>query len=136
MDEVDKLSLSLAQLNDPMNDILNQFVSSVNVKENIDILCEAIKMEDNIMEDIDGRLTDEFLIESDRRMQKYMLNIYDTLTENPKLMNHMDKYLNMSDRRKKFKHLVLIDQYLLREIIKLWPDWGLEDYLFDIVSVE
>ena len=133
MDDIEELTQSFAELNDPINDIIEHFVSSFNVKENTEILCDAIIKEGEIMDDIDGRLTDEFLFVNDCRMQKYLLHMSDSLRKNPKIWKRLDKYLNTSDRKKKFKLLVLIDQYLLREIIKLWPDSGLEDYLFGIV---
>ena len=130
---MDDLIQAFEELNDPMNDIVELFKSSVHIKENIDILCEAIDKEGEILDDIDGRLTDEFLLESDSRLQNYMRYIYDQLMDHPNIGKRLDKYLNISDRRRKFKLLVMIDQYLLREIIKVCKTDELNEYLFEIV---
>jgi hypothetical protein len=132
--DVDELIASFSLINDPLGNLAEQFAASVQVKENIDILCAAIEKEDYIMDDIENRLTDEFLYESDSRLQLYSQCLGEFIKDTPIVDKKLERYLNISDRFKKFKLLVLIDQYILREVIKYWDSDELENYLMEIVK--
>lgn len=128
---MDDLITSFGQLNDPMDDLVNEFTSSISLDENIEILCKAITDEMYIMDNVRERLTDEFIARHDGRIQKYMQRLGDYFEDEPHMKKRIDVYLNISKRRQKFRLLMFIDQYMIREVIKLYPDAELDEYLMD-----